>query len=749
MSPQSIRFPIVAAEGPRARRARAGALAEEGYDVPCVWVLGDDGPGPIVDWPAPAEALYGVPARAALGQSRRTLLASVPAAGTWADVDSALRRTGRWEGELLHTTPDGRALLTASRLVRAPDPAAAAGPDAPPPASPTLVVEIARDVTAQRVAEEALRASERRLAAVVESALDAIVTADATGHIVLFNAAAEQMFGVRASDALGTPVARFLPDDAEAGDAGFPRSVVARRADGRSFPAEAAGSRVDTPDGPLRTVIVRDVTARVQAEAERDRLIDVLEQERAQLAAFALRAEAARHEADAARREAEAASRAKTAFLATMSHELRTPLNAVLGYAELLDLGLAGPVSEAHRQYLGRIVASGQHLLALITDVLDLSTIETGAMAVAREPHDAHDALRTAVALARPAAASRGLAITGVDDAFGGEAGTPGPVYLGDDRRVQQILGNLLANAVKFTPPGGTLAVDTGLRREGPPGRAARGRGAWVTLLVRDTGVGILPEHQELVFARFQQVDHAAAGPYRRTQGGTGLGLALSRELARLMGGDLTVESAPGAGSTFTLWLPAAVPATRTGAAQPRTDRPVSAVGRLLADAVPGVITAWAERLAADPLVPNAHALGRAEVEDHMPSYLADLAQQFVILDDPAAARERVAMVRDGTIVRALLARQHGRQRARLGWTEAALAREFALLGEEIERVLAGRLHDVPAGTVDDARALARAWLAGGARESAEALRAAHAEAGGAAAGEAARDDAARRAPAA
>lgn len=122
--------------------------------------------------------------------------------------------------------------------------------------------------------------------------------------------------------------------------------------------------------------------------------------------------------------------------------------------------------------------------------------------------------------------------------------------------------------------------------------------------------------------------------------------------------------------------------------------------------------------------MPHARELSPAELEDHVPSYLADLAQQFVIFDDPRAARERVALVRDGTTVRALIARQHGRQRARLGWDAGALAREFSVLGEELERALAVRLADVPLGTVDDARELARAWLAVGVRESADALRA-------------------------
>ncbi len=744
-----------------ARAARAAALAEQGFDATCVWVLEDDAPGAVIEWPAPAERLYAVRADEALGQPRHVPVDCAPVRGDWGEVARTLRRAGRWEGEIVHATRGGRR-LTDTRLLLAP-PSDRAG-------DPPLVVEIARDVTARRDAEEALQASENRLAAVIDSALDAIVAADDGQRVVLFNAAAERLFGVPAREAIGESLDRFIPPRfraahrrhvAEFGDADVagrtmspargvplavaglvdraarPGTVLALRADGTEFPIEAAISKVDTPDGRLYTVIVRDVTERLHAEAERDALVRALEGERARLAESADQAEAARAEADAARLEAEAASRAKGAFLATMSHELRTPLNAVLGYAELLELGIAGPVTEAQGRYLERIGASGRHLLGLMDDVLDLSKIEAGQMTVARQRGGARDAAHDALAIVRSQAAARRVTLS--DDGCapaahdGADPADRGPAYLGDEQRVRQILVNLLSNALKYTEPGGRVAVSCAVvaarpvapgRTDGPGGEVVPG--PWVAVRVADTGCGIPREHHELVFARFHQVDHEAAGPYRRTQGGTGLGLAISRELARLMGGDLTVESEPGRGSTFTLWLLAA-DAPRPGAAADVR----ATVGGLLADAAPRVVAAWVDRLRADPLVPRAALVSRAELEDHTASFLADFAQQFVILDDAGApARARLVLVRDGADVRQLLSRRHGAQRARLGWDDAALAREFAVLGEEVERVLAARLADVPAGAVDDARALVRALLADAARESASALREARAAGG-------------------
>jgi signal transduction histidine kinase len=264
----------------------------------------------------------------------------------------------------------------------------------------------------------------------------------------------------------------------------------------------------------------------VRAEAERERLLAV---------------------AEAARTEAEAANQAKSQFLAVMSHELRTPLNAIGGYAELIELGIHGPVTDAQRAALARIQASQRHLLGLIAGVLDHSRIEAGAVTYRLTAVPVAEAVAEAEALIAPQLRARGLG-------YAWSGAPPGLCVRADREKLQQILLNLLGNAVKFTDA-----------RDGVPGRvevtcsvsvangAAGGDGA-VCLHIRDTGMGIAPEKLASVFEPFVQADQRLTRP----QAGVGLGLAISRDLARGMGGDLTAESTPGVGSTFTLALPAA-----------------------------------------------------------------------------------------------------------------------------------------------------------------------------------------------
>jgi signal transduction histidine kinase len=243
----------------------------------------------------------------------------------------------------------------------------------------------------------------------------------------------------------------------------------------------------------------------------------------------------------AARAEAEAASRVKSEFLATMSHELRTPLNAIGGYAQLLEMGLRGAVSEEQRADLERIQRSQRHLLSVINEVLNYARLESGAVTYDVRPTVVPDVVATAISLVEPQRAAKRLAL----DVRLPELGRSMLHVLADRDKLQQILLNLLSNAVKFTPEGGRVTV------EFLPEPNARGL---AEVRVIDTGVGIPADKLEAIFEPFVQVGRSLNSPGE----GTGLGLAISRDLARGMGGDLTVESAPGVGSTFTLALPCA-----------------------------------------------------------------------------------------------------------------------------------------------------------------------------------------------
>ncbi|HYK10667.1 MAG TPA: GAF domain-containing protein [Gemmatimonadales bacterium] len=231
--------------------------------------------------------------------------------------------------------------------------------------------------------------------------------------------------------------------------------------------------------------------------------------------------------------ELEAASRHKSEFLANMSHELRTPLNAIIGFSEVLSERMFGELNEKQEEYLKDIYSSGQHLLSLINDILDLSKIEAGRMELEVTDFDLPSSIDNALILVRERASRRGIRLgSAIDERVG--------MIRGDERKVKQVLLNLLSNALKFTPEGGRIDV-----------RAAINDGM-AEISVADTGVGIAPEDQEAIFEEFRQV-----GTADKKVEGTGLGLALSRKFIELHGGRIWVESQPGKGSTFSFTLPA------------------------------------------------------------------------------------------------------------------------------------------------------------------------------------------------
>jgi signal transduction histidine kinase/CHASE3 domain sensor protein len=312
----------------------------------------------------------------------------------------------------------------------------------------------------------------------------------------------------------------------------FPVIVAAHLVDGiealAAFPMESGG-RV------LGGLIVRFKYQRVLGAVDRS-FMNAL----SRIAAEALdRARLFDAERDA-RTAAEAANRAKAAFLASMSHELRTPLQAALGFAQLMRSGLYGPITAEQDEVLGRVERSQTHLARLIDDILDFARLEAGRVRINLAMVDVSDVFAELTPIVGPQAAEKKVTL---------EMATPStPICVRADRhRLQQILINLVGNAVKFTPEGGRVAVH------------ARRDGARATISVTDFGVGIPADRLQSIFEPFVQVDSELT----RTASGAGLGLAISRDLARMMGGDLTVESELGKGSVFSVSLPVASEADR------------------------------------------------------------------------------------------------------------------------------------------------------------------------------------------
>jgi signal transduction histidine kinase len=229
------------------------------------------------------------------------------------------------------------------------------------------------------------------------------------------------------------------------------------------------------------------------------------------------------------------ANRAKSEFLATMSHELRTPLNAIAGYAELLAMGVRGPVNDEQLRDLTRIRQNQQHLLEIITDILNFSRIEAGRVSYSLAAVPVRDVLARMEGMIEPQARARSID-------YRCENAADGLAVIADREKLEQVLINLLGNAVKFTPAGGSITL------------FAERDGDKVRLNVRDTGAGIEASQLASIFEPFVQLEPALT----RTTEGAGLGLAISRELARGMGGDIGVSSEPGVGSTFSVELPRA-----------------------------------------------------------------------------------------------------------------------------------------------------------------------------------------------
>ncbi len=357
--------------------------------------------------------------------------------------------------------------------------------------------------------EQALRKSEARNAAILQTALDPIITIDHDDLIVEFNPAAEKTFGYGRASALGRPFSELVPNvlGVSAKNLGERIELPARHADGTLITAELAVTRIPVEGPALFTAYLRDITQRKQAQ------------------------EAMR----AAKEEAERANNAKSEFLSRMSHELRTPLNAILGFGQLLQMQSLPP---AQNDRVGHIVNAGRHLLDLINEVLDIARIEAGRVELSLEPVRVRDTLTETLDLIRPLATERGVTLAALGDDHPLRDGH----VMADRQRFKQVLLNLFSNAVKYNRQGGSVAVAFESADEGR-----------LRLSVADTGVGIAPENLARLFVAFDRL-----GAEHSTVQGTGLGLALSKRLIDAMGGQVGVESKPGQGTCFWIELPRA-----------------------------------------------------------------------------------------------------------------------------------------------------------------------------------------------
>ncbi|HYY25589.1 MAG TPA: ATP-binding protein, partial [Candidatus Udaeobacter sp.] len=402
-----------------------------------------------------------------------------------------------------------------------------------------LLTEIADDISffvtaieqesRRKSAEQALQESEARKGAILDAALDCIISIDHEGKVIEFNPAAEQIFGYNRQETIGKLMAdliipaalrdrhrRGLAHCLATGEGPILNKrieLTAMRVDGAEFPVEITVVRISRQGSPMFTAYIRDLTVQ-KAQEEFHRRSRELEEQNLRI---------------------EEANRLKSEFLANMSHELRTPLNGIIGFSEYMVDEKAGPLNWEQKEYLSDVLTSARHLLHLINDVLDLAKIEAGKMELSPETFAINEVIGEVCTIIEPMASQKNITMSAETP--------PETVFVTvDPVKFKQVLYNLLSNAVKFTPENGDIKLSARLEDH-----------KRIRVEVKDTGIGIKTEDVPRLFHEFEQLDSGLG----RKQQGTGLGLALTKKIVELQGGSIAVESEFGKGSTFTVALPA------------------------------------------------------------------------------------------------------------------------------------------------------------------------------------------------
>jgi PAS domain S-box-containing protein len=495
---------------------RLAAIVESSDDG----IIGLSLDGTVTSWNQGAEKIYGFSAEEMIGQSVQLLQAP-----DRVDEENAIIARIK-QGERLEHYETLRRHKSGSLF----DVSLTISPIQNTAGEVVGISKIARDITERKQAEaernqaqDALARELRRSQALFRASFDGIVVLDQQGYVVEANESYARMLGRTLEETLTLHITDW---DAQWSPAELDQIVttqrfvdrtfetVHRRKDGSTYEVEITVSDVALEDEILQLCICRDITQRKHAEEQLR-----ISNERMSLA----NAELAR------------AARLKDEFLASMSHELRTPLNAILGLSEALIEEIFGPLNDEQREHLATIEQSGQHLLALINDILDLSKVESGRMDLEITSVPVQEFCNSCLSFVKQQAHQKRINLDCRID--------PELVEIDlDERRIRQVLVNLLSNAVKFTPENGTIQLQV------------RGDAFHETLefSVTDTGIGIAPEHLDKLFQPFMQIDSALSRRYS----GTGLGLALVRRITELHGGSVTLDSQEGKGSRFTVSLP-------------------------------------------------------------------------------------------------------------------------------------------------------------------------------------------------